>query len=136
MKRYLFALLAILEFMSNLARCQDKDAFVDVGGDRLHFHIMQGRGVPTLFEAGGGDDATVWNDVLKPIADITGTTLIAYDRAGFGKSELNTAEQNIDKHGIRNGLEGLETALTKLGYTGNIMLVAHSYGGFCRPLGD
>ena len=36
------------------------------------------------------DDGTGWNIILKPIADITGATLITYGRSGFGKSELNT----------------------------------------------
>jgi tetratricopeptide (TPR) repeat protein len=40
----------------------------------------------------------------------------------------------LDKHGILQGIEGLETGLKKLGYDGNIMLVAHSFGGFCATL--
>lgn len=90
--------------------------------------------MPILFEGGAGADVSVWDIILKPIADITHATLITYDRAGFGKSELDTSNHDLDKHGILQGIQGLETGLKKLGYDGNIMQVAHSYGGFCATL--
>ncbi|HVM89927.1 MAG TPA: alpha/beta fold hydrolase [Puia sp.] len=116
-------------FISEKLYSQTIDTLIDVGGYKLHFHIIKGQGTPILFEAGGGDNGTVWNDLLKPLANITGTTLISYDRAGFGKSTLDT-----NKHGILNGIIGLETALHKLGYDGNILLVSHSQGGFYSTL--
>jgi len=108
---------------------QTIDTLIDVGSYKLHFHIVKGQGMPILFEAGGGDNGTVWNNLLKPIADITDAPLMAYDRAGFGQSGLDT-----NKHGILNGITGLETALRKLGYSGNIMLVAHSQGALYSTL--
>ena len=102
---------------------------VDVGGYRLHFQIIPGAGIPILFESGGGDDATVWKEMLQPVADVTGSTVIAYDRAGFGKSETDRLH-----HGILNDVKGLETGLAKLGYSGEIMIVAHSLGGFYATL--
>jgi len=134
MRKYLFTALAFWGLMTGSARCQTIDTLVDVGGYRLHFKIIEGTGIPILFEGGAGADATVWDIILKPIADITHTTLITYDRAGFGKSELDTSNHDLDKHGILQGIRGLETGLKKLGYNGNIMLVAHSYGGFCATL--
>jgi pimeloyl-ACP methyl ester carboxylesterase len=130
----LFTMVAIFGLLTHPARCQDIDTLVDVGGYRLHFHILRGRGVPILFDAGGGDDATVWDSLLHPIAGITGAPLITYDRAGFGKSEIDANERDIDKHGIRNGVEGLAAGLRQLGYGGNIVLVAHSYGGLYATL--
>lgn len=132
--KYLFATLAFLGLMANSGRCQNIDTLIDVGGYRLHFHILKGKGMPILFEGGSGADVTVWDTILKPIADITHATLITYDRAGFGKSEQDTSNHDLDKHGILQGIEGLETALRKMGYDGNIMLIAHSYGGFCATL--
>jgi pimeloyl-ACP methyl ester carboxylesterase len=76
----------------------------------------------------------MWDIILKPIADITHATLITYDRAGFGKSELDTSNHELGRHGILQGIEGLETGLKKLGYNGNTMLVASSFGGFCATL--
>ena len=90
--------------------------------------------MPILFHSGSGADVTMWDTILKPIADITHATLITYDRAGFGKSELDTSNHDVDKHGILQGIQGLETGLKKLGYNGNLMLIAHSYGGFCATL--
>lgn len=105
------------------------DTLIDVGGCQLHFHIIQGKGIPILFEAGGGNDTTTWEKILYPIAVLTRTTLIAYDRAGFGKSTFDTT-----RHWILNGMIGLETGLRKLGYDGNIILVAHSLGGLYAQL--
>lgn len=105
------------------------DSMVNVGGYDLHFHIIKGTGTPILFESGGGDDAEAWRDILPPVAAITHTTLIAYDREGFGKSGLDKS-----KHGIENGVSDLEMALKSLGYGGDIILVAHSLGGWYATL--
>jgi len=134
MKKYLFTTLIFLGLMVNSGRCQTIDTLLDVGGYRLYFHIIKGTGMPILFEGGSGADVTVWDDILKPLADITHATLITYDRAGFGKSELDTTNDDLDRHGILHGIEGLETGLKKLGYNGNIMLIASSFGGFCATL--
>jgi pimeloyl-ACP methyl ester carboxylesterase len=134
MQKFLFATFGLFGLLTHRARCQATDTLVDVGGHRLHFHILRGRGVPILFDAGGGDDGTVWDSLLHPIAEITGAPLITYDRAGFGTSEIDTNERDIDKHGILNGIEGLEAGLRQLGYGGNIVLVAHSYGGLYATL--
>lgn len=139
MKKYLFTTLAVFGLMADSGRCQGVDTLVvdtliDVGGYRLHSHIIKGTGMPILFESGSGADVTMWDPILKPIADITHATLITYDRAGFGKSELDTTNDDIDNHGILNGVAGLESGLKKLGYDGNIMLVASSFGGFCATL--
>lgn len=110
-------------------KSQNNDTLIDVGGFKLHFNIIKGKGIPILFESGGGDDGSVWNRLLPYIADSLGATLITYDRAGFGKSQLDT-----NKHGIVHGIIGLEAGLQKLGYDGEIMLVTHSLGGFYATL--
>ncbi len=132
--KHLFATLALLGLLAHPARCQGTDTLVNVGGYRLHFHILPGHGVPILFDAGGGDDGTVWDSLLGPISAITGAPLITYDRAGFGKSEIEAGQHDVTKHGILNGVEGLEGGLRQLGFGGNIVLVAHSYGGLYATL--
>ncbi len=117
-------LLLALFLLPAAARSQSDDEMVDVGGYRLHFHVVKGHGLPILFDAGGGDDASTWDAILTPAAKVTGATLITYDRAGFGKSEVAPFDYNIVKE-----VQGLETGLAKLGYSGDIMLVAHSLGG-------
>jgi hypothetical protein len=133
-KKLLVTTLTFLGLMAHAGRCQLVDTLIDVGGYRLHFHILKGKGMPILFEAGSGADVTMWDPILKPIADITQATLIAYERPGFGKSELDTSNHELEKHGILHVIEGLESGLKKLGYAGNTMLVASSYGGFCATL--
>lgn len=132
--KYIITTFTFWASIINSGICQTVDTLVDVGGYRLYFHIIKGTGMPILFEGGAGGDVTDWDTILKPLSDITHATLITYDRAGFGKSELDTSNNDVDKHGILDGMKGLEIGLKKLGYGGNIMLVAHSYGGFCATL--
>ena len=132
MKRIIALTLALI--LNTVLHAQTTDTLVDVGSYKLHFTIIKGTGTPILFEAGSGNDATVWKDILAPIAKITGTTIIAYDRAGMGKSIVKPENQQLEKNGIIEGVEGLELGLKKLGYSKDIILVAHSYGGFYSTL--
>ena len=133
MKKYLYATLAMWALMSNPGRCQAIDTLINVGGYKLNFHIYKGKGMPILFEGGAGADASEYDTILQPLAEITHAPLIANDRPGFGKSELDTTNRDdYNKHGLLQGTEGLENALQKMGYNGDIMLVACSYGGLDR----
>ena len=100
----------------------------------MHFKIMKGVGIPILFEAGAGNDGSIWDDILEKIHKVTGTTLITYDRSGFGKSEVNPKLKNDLDFGLINGIKELETGLSKLGLNNEIILVPHSYGGFYTTL--
>lgn len=108
---------------------QTVDTLVNVGDYNLHFNIIVGNEIVFLFESGAGDDATVWDEVIQPLSDSTGATIITYDRAGFGESSLFKNDINI-----RDEIIGLEICLMKLGYSQNYILVGHSYGGFCSTL--
>ena len=103
---------------------QTIDTLVDVGKYKLHFTVLPGKGVPILFEAGGGNDGSIWDTLIKPLHNSLGATLITYDREGFGKSGIDTAHVNIITE-----VEGLETVLRKLGFANKYFLVAHSLGG-------
>jgi hypothetical protein len=94
MTKYLFATLILFGLMANSGKCQYVDTLVDVGGYRLHFHMIKGKGMPVLFESGSGAGGNVWDTILKPIADITDATLITYDRSGFEGSELDTTNDD------------------------------------------
>ena len=133
MKNFYFTFLTIFA-LSFTIHSQTADTLVDIDGYNMHFNIMKGEGTPILFEAGGGDDSSVWAPILERIHKITGTTLITYDRSGFGQSELNPKLKNYSDFDIENGIKELETGLAKLGYDDDIILVSHSYGGLYNLL--
>lgn len=121
--------LLLLLFLALLSYCQGQsqtiDTLVDVGNHQLHFTIMKGTGTPILFESGNGDDGSVWNPLMQKIHAATGATLIAYDRAGLGKSGIDTTTISF-----QGEIKELNKALKKLGYKKDYFLVAHSFGGF------
>lgn len=134
MKVTLTCIIAFALFAFQESQSQTIDTLVDVGKHKIHFNITKGKGIPILFECGGGSVSTTWNSILEPLHKITGTTLITYDRAGGGQSTIDTSETDPKKHSIINLIEDLETGLKKLGYDKEIMLVAHSYGGYLATL--
>ncbi|MHA4742006.1 alpha/beta fold hydrolase [Dyadobacter sp. MSC1_007] len=92
----------------------------------LHFRITKGSKTPLLFESGGGMDASQWDSIATVLHNELDATVITYDRAGFGKSTLDTANYSILQE-----IKSLETALASLGYdNGSVVLVGHSLGGF------
>ncbi len=121
--------LAIL-FSSLTLQAQDLDTLVDVGTHKMHFNIWNGTGIPILFEAGGGNDGNIWSNLVKEIYSITGSTIITYDRVGYGKSEYNPNLPDDKRALITNGIDALEKGLQKLGLNKELILVAHSYGGY------
>lgn len=126
-KKITLSLICIIIF--NLAKAQTIDTLIDVGGHKLHFNILKGKGTPILFEAGNGDDGSVWQPILVDIHKETNATLITYDRAGLGKSEIDT-----NKISFMNEIKDLELALKKLGYSKKIFIVCHSFGGYYASL--
>ena len=116
-------LIFLLSFPLIKAQGQTTDTLVTVGPHKIHFNITKGKGIPILFEAGAGNDGSVWNDVLKPIATITEAPLITYDRIGQGKSSHDTSWRSI-----ATATDILAAGLQQLGYNGDLMWVAHSRG--------
>jgi pimeloyl-ACP methyl ester carboxylesterase len=104
---------------------QAAEKLVDVGGYNLNFLIVPGQGSVILLEAGGGMDSTEWNALAPRLALETGATVVCYDRAGFGKSDL--PETKCD---LREDTAALWRGLRTLGLDRNLILVGHSYGGF------
>lgn len=132
--KYSYLKVVLFFFFTFGIRAQTLDTLVDVGGYNMHFKILKGAGTPILFEAGAGNDGSVWDNILEKIHKVTGTTLITYDRSGFGKSELNPNLKNDSDFGILNGIKELERGLSMLGYNDEIILVSHSYGGLYNLL--
>tara|TARA_B110000046_G_scaffold183110_1_gene218531 strand:- start:1445 stop:1744 length:300 start_codon:yes stop_codon:yes gene_type:complete len=93
MKRFYLAFL-VLFFLPFSIHSQTQDTLVDVGGFKIHFKIMKGEGNPIPFDAGAGNDGSVWDNILEKIHKVTGTTIITHDRSGFGQSKLNPNSKN------------------------------------------
>jgi pimeloyl-ACP methyl ester carboxylesterase len=93
-----------------------------VDGHKMHL-VCTGSGSPTLvLEAGLGNDALIWGGVLPTLAKTT--RVCAYDRAGFGWSDVRPAPRDADH--IAAELHGL---LAEAKVTGPIVLMGHSIAG-------
>jgi pimeloyl-ACP methyl ester carboxylesterase len=126
------ALMALAVVMPVIAQtpssgrsAQAVEKLVDVGGYKLNFQIIKGQGPVILLEAGGGLDSMEWATIAPRLAQETGATVIAYDRAGFGKSDL--PDTKCDLH---EDTAALWRGLRALGLDRDLILVGHSYGGF------
>jgi pimeloyl-ACP methyl ester carboxylesterase len=95
---------------------------VDVGGRRLHV-VVHGAGAPTVVLVSGfGAPQATWNAVVPALAAVT--TVVTYDRAGVGDSELGSRPADG-----RQSAVDLKALLTALGVPRPCVLVGHSYGG-------
>lgn len=101
------------------------EALIQVGKYRLNFQVIKGRGLNILLEAGGGMDSREWNKLAPEIARKTGATIVSYDRAGFGESDLPETP-----HDMGEEVEWLWEGLQKLKLDKNLILVGHSFGGW------
>lgn len=109
--------------------CAPRD--VSVGGKSLHFVICAGRrdGPVVLLEAGATLDSTEWTGVTARLAGRTDATIIAYDRAGTGKSQpLDTPYDIVQE------VDRLHRALRELRRNRPLLMVGHSYGGYLIQL--
>jgi pimeloyl-ACP methyl ester carboxylesterase len=101
------------------------DKLIDIGCCRLHFTVIQGSDTMILLEVGGGADSTGWGDFPKMLAQKIGATVVTYDRAGFGKSDLPDTPYNPVEE-----TEWLMEGLRQLELDQDLILVGHSYGGW------
>jgi len=102
-----------------------KDTLINVGNIRLNFNIIKGGSTTIIFEAGGGMDLTEWSKIVPIVAKNTGATVVSYDRAGYGKSDLPDEPINMK---VEAGW--LWDCLKQLGLNKNLILAGHSYGGW------
>ncbi|MFZ2055648.1 MAG: alpha/beta hydrolase [Candidatus Aminicenantales bacterium] len=101
------------------------ETLVQVGKYRLNFQVIEGGNLTILFEAGGGMDSREWNNIAAELARKTGATIVSYDRAGFGKSDLPETPSDM-----REEVDWLWQGLRKLNLDENLILVGHSFGGW------
>jgi pimeloyl-ACP methyl ester carboxylesterase len=91
---------------------------------------VRGDGSPTVvFEAGGGENSSVWAGVEAEVRMREGLRTFLYDRAGLGRSAPTSPPYRIDDEADALGGE-----LDRQGIGAPVVLVAHSYGGFVATL--
>ena len=101
------------------------ESLISIGQYHLNFKFIKGGDLTILLEAGGGMDSTEWSGLAPDLALKTGATVVSYDRAGFGKSDLPE-----NKHDMKEEVEWLWLGLQKLKLNKNLILVGHSFGGW------
>jgi pimeloyl-ACP methyl ester carboxylesterase len=91
---------------------------------------VRGDGSPTVvFEAGGGEDSSVWGGLEAEVRGREGVRTFVYDRAGLGRSAPTPPPYRIDDEA-----DALREKLDRHGVAAPVVLVAHSYGGFVATL--
>ncbi len=101
------------------------DTTVDAGGYRMHLVVHRGaRPLTIVLESGGGASLASWAGVGAELAARTQATVVAYDRAGFGRSEAGPH----DLTPVRQ-VEQLDRVLERLGTPADRLVVGTSYGG-------
>ena len=100
---------------------------VDIGGYRLHIYCV-GEGAPTIvFDSGVGGFSLEWSRVQKALA--TRTRVCAYDRAGYGWSDLGPLPRTSERI-----TRELHTLLERAGVAGPYIVAGHSFGGYNAQL--
>lgn len=95
-----------------------------IDGNRIWVD-KEGKGDTTVvFEAGFGNSSDVWSHIAPAIRQ-AGVQTFVYDRAGMGKSSIDSNAP----YSLENDVHILRTALHDCGITRRIIFVGHSYGG-------
>lgn len=125
----LMAMLGVPIAAAAPANVSIEDRMIDVGGFKMHFRVSPGCGLTILLESGGGLDATQWAHLQPQLNADTGATVVSYDRAGFGRSELPKGHYTLKQQA-----KWLDAALKSLHVAGSVVLVGHSYGALLNQL--
>ena len=83
---------ALLVMLAATVAGGQRHQLVDIGGYRLDV-LRAGTGTPVVvFEAGLADSLDTWSPILPAVA--MKATVVAYSRAGFGKSDVGPPDRS------------------------------------------
>ncbi len=102
---------------------------LDLGSGRLLFRVSRGASPTIVLESGAGENSSQWANLQPEIYEATGLTVVSYDRAGFGQSELPASHYDVALE-----VQDLRSGLKQLDLDGNVILVGHSYGALLNQL--
>ena len=108
---------------------ETEEHLIDAGSYRLFVRVLRGEGPVVLLEAGGGGDSSEYKDLAPRIHAATGATVVAYDRPGFGQSDLPDIPCDM-----REESQSLWRALKILGLDHEVGAAGISYGGWMTRL--
>ncbi|MGW3115028.1 alpha/beta fold hydrolase [Streptomyces sp. NPDC001091] len=97
---------------------------IENAGHRLAFHVTPGHGSTIVLDSGGGEDSSYWKVLAPDLHSATGATVITYDRAGLGKSDVVPGPWKV-----QSAVSDLRSGLRRLGVSKNVILVSHSQAG-------
>ncbi|MFF7470274.1 alpha/beta fold hydrolase [Streptomyces sp. NPDC008092] len=97
---------------------------IDNNGHRLAFYVTRGNGSTIVLDSGGGEYSSQWKDIVPRLHAATGATVITYDRAGLGKSDVVPGPWKV-----ASAVSDLKAGLGQLGVTKDVTLVSHSQAG-------
>ena len=131
----LTAIVAITA-LSNVSACPISKAeeksgahCVDMGGYQMYIKISEQKNPTIVFDAGSGDDSSVWNKVAPIVENFA--QAVVYDRVGLGKSQPDSKMQPVTSQDVINSLRAL---LKKENLKPPYILVGHSRGGLNMQL--
>jgi pimeloyl-ACP methyl ester carboxylesterase len=90
---------------------------------KLFVKYIHGNLPAIVFESGGGGTSSQWDSIISNLSTEINNTIVIYDRAGLGKSNL---PENSDD--IESEIEALNSLLKQLNYSDEIIFAGHSYG--------
>ena len=135
MLRFVFLVFIVIStFLPTSAYSLDEkrklqQVFIDVGEYNLSFNFRAGTKPAIVFESGSGVDSSHWNNIVETLSNKIDNTIITYDRAGYGLSELPKSPYDI-----YGEVEGLKKGLEQLGYANSIVYVGHSYAYYLMEM--
>lgn len=97
---------------------------IDNQGHELAFYVTPGHLPAIVLDSGGGLDASYWKNIVPQLAKDTGSEIVTYDRAGLGASAEVPGPWNVG-----DAVSDVDTGLTRLGLTHDVVLVSHSEAG-------